>query len=762
MCTKAHNKCLLKHYIVCCTRPRGARKLDTYCKILKYLKFEDKACDVNQHIKNLTRAARNIQNMTNGLAAAIWSKTTTTPTTTTTSKPPTTGTPQQPQQPMTDTSTTRKGVPATGATAPAPAPSSESPGFSASTTTSTEVPTITPNSHPGTTAPTLVVEPDAVIGRIAEQPLPLEPAFEMDEFVDKRTPPPPAPSPAPGKTRPGPTTAPTPGKPGLGNNSNCDTLLSLLADFHGQSSALDTFMDGSKKDRRAFDDDLMDQMVPYVQSVRDFLERVHGVCGGTQEHCVDDEHQKTDCVGTKPRINVTRLENAGAAYLVLARGTYGPTRNVHPRGRKWWRYRWGYTFVESVLLVLCLIPMYPIRRCLVFGATKVSGPGYRRVGKSEDLYWYPFFNFALGAITLQLTYFLFQFLGEFTTTYDLLYEWVRHLLALRYSELMVQTVGIVPFSGDDYRRQLLIILYHLFGAHMLYSLFVLVVVWSFVTTLKAWNDWIIMPIGERPDKRPDGGYNIINQRVASHVQYAESLHANHVAFSDDMTAKYLLEFLGRAAWELSYEHYRKSVTLVVFALAIGGISYTLGFALYQLLDPCLLLAGCCVAAAYSWMWWLRRCTVTRGHSVGGYGFATIDRVIIAVQCIVFWFSYMLARVALSAKFLRVNLKDPFYDHVVAPLVEPLGGPANMPPHLYIFVQALWVVVLAAVCTHILTSLICLLALPPNVSPKDFEVAFQKCMEDQAPASSRSMTYPQENAPGSSRVPALRGLPPPPR
>jgi len=777
-CISAQNRCEMQHYIACCTRTKGTRKLDTYCKILKYLKREDKACDANQHIKKLSKVASEIKHVTNALAAAIWNKTTTgMPTTETLAISSTTG---MPQQPRADSGITRiqvryQVVSLASTAALAQAPPHGNPGVPVpSLATSMYVQAMPSNSDSGTKRQMMVVDPGLTTALPSGNPGAPDPSPATLTNVPAM----PSPNSNASTTRstlvidPGPTRVPHSGNPRATATtldteikSYCDTLRSLLADFHRKTLALDAFVDSASKDRRAFDDDLMDQMIPYVNSVKDFLARMQGICVGTQKHkpvsyegkegdydedCVDGKHQKINCkeaendvtessaragnrraqrgVGATVRVNVDSLNNASDAYAAFALGTYGPTRKVHPRGNKWWRYRWGYTFMESVLLLLCLIPSYPIRRVLrnmgLWAGAKVPGAGLRRVGKPEDMYQYPFFNCVLHATSLQLTYFFFQFLGEFTYAFDLLSKMVRYLLALRYGELMVETIGIVPFSGDDYHRQLLIILYHLFGASMLYSLFLLVVVRSFEAAYLEWEEWSKWPT----DERPDGGCHTMNQRLASQATYRQAIQMNDLVLSDSMTAKYVLEFWGYTAADLAYEHFWKNVILFVFVVIMGGISYTFGLALYKLLAPCLLLVGCCVAASYYWLRWLRRRTATSGNSVGAFGLKTIDIVSFTTGSILYWFLYMFARVALSDKFLHTNLQVPLYDRFVGPLVEALGGPADMPPYLYIFVQAFWVVVLVGSCTLILRDLVCLLALPPNVSPEDFKGALHAVMD----------------------------------
>merc|ERR1719440_526993 len=196
----------------------------------------------------------------------------------------------------------------------------------------------------------------------------------------------------------------------------------------------------------------------------------------------------------------------------------GFEKDVHPHGRKWWRYRYEYTLVEGPVLAISVMVMY-ILMYLLASASFMEKFKFYNIGLTGRLYRYcwAYFIFHATALMIMVTvsYMLYMPWGEWNP-YD--------YLAKNFHEFIDGRAN-VPFLGYSWLMMMLDVQLQLFVTFSFYAIFMCFVVWNWSRAL---NDW--KSIGITPDSKGRLGineyhYNDFQAIMTSRVRESESFIA---------------------------------------------------------------------------------------------------------------------------------------------------------------------------------------------------------------------------------------------
>jgi hypothetical protein len=151
---------------------------------------------------------------------------------------------------------------------------------------------------------------------------------------------------------------------------------------------------------------------------------------------------------------------------------------IHPHGHKWWRYRYQYSFVESVFLIPCIILSYLFHRMFHYIALYVRlipKQGYvawisvhkywTTKEPTQGMYKFVLIGFVFHAAGMAMTIcFLVRFLYRFEF-FNYLAIFVRWLLEADNPDSNI----IVPYTGENYYETLCSVMSHLMWGFLLFA-----------------------------------------------------------------------------------------------------------------------------------------------------------------------------------------------------------------------------------------------------------------------------------------------------
>jgi len=202
----------------------------------------------------------------------------------------------------------------------------------------------------------------------------------------------------------------------------------------------------------------------------------------TEDWVSDDEEEEEEDDDTEPALKVN--ETALMGLLEWQTELDGAVNNfetgVHPHGYKWWRYRYEYTVIESVVLAFSVMLQY----LLMYLFHRMSGHAsnrYYKTGRLGRYYRYPWVYLVFHAAAICFTTF---------TAYMLYIPWgknnIFNLFAVAFND-WVDGRANVPFLGYSWLYMILDVQFQLFACYLLYSLFVAMVVHNYIAALRDWR-----------------------------------------------------------------------------------------------------------------------------------------------------------------------------------------------------------------------------------------------------------------------------------
>jgi len=173
-------------------------------------------------------------------------------------------------------------------------------------------------------------------------------------------------------------------------------------------------------------------------------------------------------------------------------------KDVHPHGLKWWRYRYEYTMVESIVLAFSVMLLYFVMWLLsAVSFSKIYK--FYKTGRTDCMHRYAWTYLVFHAASLMFMV---------TLAYMLYIPWgdsnIFDIFAGAFHDL-VDGRANVPFLGYSWMYMALDVQFQLFACFALYSLFIVMVVNNFQ---KALEDWKSLSEGDE-----DAGHSPINVEI---------------------------------------------------------------------------------------------------------------------------------------------------------------------------------------------------------------------------------------------------------
>jgi len=194
----------------------------------------------------------------------------------------------------------------------------------------------------------------------------------------------------------------------------------------------------------------------------------------------DDEADDGAADDEEPKVNGTAvaslLEFEGSMNGAVGKFESG----VHPHGKKWWRYRYEYTLVESLVLAFSVMFLYMVMWILA-GVSFFDKFKFYNIGITYRLFRYAWGYFLFHAAALMIMV---------TLAYMLYMPWgpdnIFDYSAKEFHEF-VDGRANVPYLGYSWLLMVLDVQFQLFCCFGLYALFIVCVTKSFARALEDWR-----------------------------------------------------------------------------------------------------------------------------------------------------------------------------------------------------------------------------------------------------------------------------------
>lgn len=153
---------------------------------------------------------------------------------------------------------------------------------------------------------------------------------------------------------------------------------------------------------------------------------------------------------------------------------------VHPHGTKWWRYRFEYTILESVVFAISVVVLY-LLKLFIFGLSYFQEHRFYKTGRTQNIYRYSFLYVILQAacvwLVVAFAYLLYIPWGE---------KNVLNLCATAFHSF-VDGAFNVPYMGYSWLYLVLDIQIQLFATYCLYAVFLYFVSRNYIAALEDWK-----------------------------------------------------------------------------------------------------------------------------------------------------------------------------------------------------------------------------------------------------------------------------------
>lgn len=230
-------------------------------------------------------------------------------------------------------------------------------------------------------------------------------------------------------------------------------------------------------------------------------ERNEDTGSGDEEEDENDteEHAKKDAV----HVNETAILGLLNWETDMSGAVEKFEKDVHPHGFKWWRYRYEYTFVESLVLATCMMFLYFVM-FLLHGVSFFEINRFYKTGQPHKLHRYAWAYLVFHAASLMfmvtLAYMLYIPWGK-----ENIFNWFA-----TYTHKLVDGYAKVPFLGYSWLYMILDVQFQLFFTFALYALFIVSVTKNFENAL---YDWKLMSLDDQ-----DSSVSAINAEMYKHVR----------------------------------------------------------------------------------------------------------------------------------------------------------------------------------------------------------------------------------------------------
>lgn len=178
-------------------------------------------------------------------------------------------------------------------------------------------------------------------------------------------------------------------------------------------------------------------------------------------------------------------------------------KEVHPHGFKWWRYRYEYTIVESIVLAFSVMVMY-LCMWILHGVSFFESHKFYKTGITQrlDRYAWGYFVFHAAALMIMVT-----------VAYMLYIPWGKQNIFNIFAEAFHDFIDgqfNVPFLGYSWLYMVLDVQFQLFVCFAMYSLFLVMISHKYKKALEDFK-----ALG---DERDDLDIEPCNKQLYNHLE----------------------------------------------------------------------------------------------------------------------------------------------------------------------------------------------------------------------------------------------------
>lgn len=286
--------------------------------------------------------------------------------------------------------------------------------------------------------------------------------------------------------------------------------------------------------------------------------------------------------------------------------------DVHPHGNKWWRYRYEYTMVESIVLASTIIVLYFVM-WLLHGVSFFQVHKFYKTGIPDRFYRYAWGYFVFHAASLMVMV---------TCAYMLYTPWgtgnIFNVCAEAFHGF-VDGRANVPFLGESWLYMILDVQLQLFACFAMYSLFIVMVVYNYTSALADWraHEDVTHVTHEELSQLPRNLRNYkafldtFKRRVQNTPAYKDAfkdlrlrlngvdgLQTNGPGWNDFKLHLYLTDALGKSVEYLVEVSLTTYIFLVISALIVALLAHHYQVAFMYFLPGFLFLGVVLFAAGY--------------------------------------------------------------------------------------------------------------------------------------------------------------------
>jgi len=418
----------------------------------------------------------------------------------------------------------------------------------------------------------------------------------------------------------------------------------------------------------------------------------------------EDEEEEVEVAAPVVKVNETAIMGLLEWETDMQQATTKFETQVHPHGYKWWRYRYEYTVIESLVLALSVMVLY-FTMWLLHLVSFSQIHKFYKTGLPQRFYRYAWVYLVFHAAALMCMV---------TIAYMLYTPWGKHNIFNWFAQTTHDFVGDdfnVPFLGYSWLYMCLDVQFQLFACFCLYSLFIVMVASNFITALREWK-----ALGDEQDT-PRGSTSanvalyrhfdsIVKRRVRNTPAYkqifldlklrlpgVEGLDQQLPGWHDFKLHLYLTEGLGKSAEYLTEVSLTTNVFLAVSTLIVAYLAHTFELAFMYFLPGFVGLGFLIFVCGYAVSRYFLMLSDTDDHKVESK-YVTVKGFCRSVQILLYCLFFSFSRLLLS--------NDIFESYTVIYISALIG---------LIVIMAL----LAVFAADVIKETTCALILPPHVS-----------------------------------------------
>jgi len=378
--------------------------------------------------------------------------------------------------------------------------------------------------------------------------------------------------------------------------------------------------------------------------------------------------------------------------------------NVHPHGEKWWRYRYEYTLVESLVLAVSVMLLW-IVMAMFNGVSFFGKFKFYNIGLTSRLYRYAWGYMLFHAASLMVMV---------TTAYMLYMPWgdsnIINISAKAFHEL-VDGRANVPFLGYSWLLMILDVQFQLFVCFIFYVLFIVCVAHSFGKALDDWKAMSEDPSGRGRLAINDHHFREFTQIMTHRVQKFQGfqraftelrlhspgvtcIHQNHKDCNDFMLHLYFTDCFGKALENLVEVSLKTNLVLATSALVVAFLAHHYQVAFMYFLPVFIIVGFLLFVGAFV----ISRDLRNHNHSQP-LGYITVHNYCRSIQIILYCVFFSFSRLLLS--------KDIFTDFPKVYLAATIG-------------IVITLLLCCSVLNEVMKSTICAIALPHESEEQRFK------------------------------------------